>query len=183
MKQLKFSYELSQSYFNLSKTVSGVFLNPKLSVLYDLPPFLVLLWSPLALSHCSENARYFSCNICNTYILSSSVKALIVFSPGLISMLMSSAALLNGNPMQYLEQLVLQTARVTRCLPANTVSVHVFIWHTHLIINIFYFIIQYLIICTEITNTTPNFEVCPSSPCSIYCHCNIFPLFFLFSLD
>ena len=81
MKQLKFSYELSQSYFNLSKTVSGVFLNPKLSVLYDLPPFLVLLWSPLALSHCSENARYFSCNICNTYILSSSVKALIEFSP------------------------------------------------------------------------------------------------------
>ena len=95
-------------------------------------------------------------------------------------MLMSSVAL--WQPL-YLQQLVLQTARVICCLPVNTVFVHVFVWHTHLTLKICFFIIQYLIICTEITNTTLIFEMCPPLPCSLYCHCNIFPVFILHSLE
>ena len=55
-EQSKFSYELYQSYFYLSRTISGVFPNPKLSVLFDLSPSFGFAWSHLTLSHCSVGA-------------------------------------------------------------------------------------------------------------------------------
>ena len=180
-EQSKFSYELYQSCFYLSQTISGVLPNPKLSVLHDLSPSFRFAWSLLTLTFFGKcpilfmhHLQYISCQVFS--------KSSHCVLPWVYFHVNGREVLLYWEPL-YLQQLVLQTARVMHYLPVNTVFVHVFVWHTHLTLKIFFFIIHYLIICTEITNTTLIFEVCPPLPCSLYCHCNIFPFLFLHSLE